>query len=522
MIRERHGQAATAIPLTLWILLSGCWSQHTSPIPSPVTIPEIPDRASTPPQTQPSPVPSRTPSSVAEQVPQESLPAPLARGDSGIQISTKGSDKTGNGTAAHPYRTIQYVLNEVAKAGETLVLHPGTYTEEVRVRLPRITIRSHSSGRAVISTPVSTDEDNGSPTVLLDVDSDGSRLENLEITGGFYGVKLESKWDWGENDRSGTTHITLDGCLIHDTGRDAVKVTPGSDYLTIRRTEIHHSGAGYPAGTALDDKNAEGIDIVNADHVLIQDTYIHHAATTCLYLKGGSRFGVVERVRAENCGVLGIGVGFDTSPEWFDLTENPNYYENIGGVVRNCLVSNTGYAGIGLYGSLDAMIVNNTIINTAKLGHSPLYFGLTYQDWEPEAKRPPSRNTTLRNNLVSQGKGYTAACVGIRYSSDLGGMAGLQGFPVMDHNLYFQSGDKCRFQDSRPTSSLDKGLLADWRRLSGTDKNSIEASPNLTSDGHINSGSPAIGKGMVTPWVTLDFDGQPRSSRNDIGADQRI
>ena len=65
-------------------------------------------------------------------------------------------------------------------------------------------------------------------------------------------------------------NITIEDSKIHDTGRDCIKVTPGSDGLTIRRTEIYNSGKGYPTGTSPDDMNAEGIDAVNADNMLVQ------------------------------------------------------------------------------------------------------------------------------------------------------------------------------------------------------------------------------------------------------------
>ena len=50
-----------------------------------------------------------------------------------------------------------------------------------------------------------------------------------------------------------------------------VKITPKSDRATIRHCEIYDSGAGYPAGTPPEDKNAEGIDSVNAANLLVED-----------------------------------------------------------------------------------------------------------------------------------------------------------------------------------------------------------------------------------------------------------
>ena len=71
-----------------------------------------------------------------------------------IYVSTGGDDLAGDGTIGAPYRTIQFVLNEVAEAGDTLVLRGGTYNEAVRIATPQITIRSMANEWATIQCPV--------------------------------------------------------------------------------------------------------------------------------------------------------------------------------------------------------------------------------------------------------------------------------------------------------------------------------------------------------------------------------
>lgn len=161
-------------------------------------------------------------------------------------------------------------MDNVAKSGDTIILRKGTYNEEIRIRIPGITIRSKSDECAKISQPPTIDGNNVVIPVIFDVDSDGSKLQRVEVTGGFYGIMLFTKWEWGEDDRSGATDIVIEDCKIHDTGVDAVKVTPGSDNVTIRCCEIYNSGIGYLVGTPLEDKNAEGIDVVNAEFIYLQ------------------------------------------------------------------------------------------------------------------------------------------------------------------------------------------------------------------------------------------------------------
>jgi hypothetical protein len=445
----------------------------------------------------------------------EKVPPPPVYDDVGIVVSPTGSDTTGDGSESKPYRTITHVLAAVAKPGDTIILRAGEYREQVRIRIPRITIRSHSNEWAVISQPITMDGNNPLMPVMFDVDSDGGKLQRVEVKGGFYAVFLQTKWDWGEADRSGATDITIEDSKIHDSGRDCIKVTPGSDRVTIRRTEVYNSGMAYPPGET--DKNAEGIDLVNADDALIQDCYIHDTATTGVYLKGGARRGVVERTRVERAGAMGIALGFDTSPEYFDLTENPDYYENIDGIVRNCVVEGAQLAGIALYASQNAKVLNNTIIDTAREAHAPIYFGVTFQDYDAMAKRPANRAPTVMNNLVSQPRAGT--CVAIRYSNELGGLSGLSGAVTIDNNLYWAAGGACTFSDGR-SPGLDGGSLAAWRTHIGGDANSIAGDPKLAAGGKLQSGSAAIDKGVVRPEVSLDIDGRARTAPVDIGADE--
>lgn len=452
----------------------------------------------------------------------ERLAPPAGYGDEGIQVAPDGDDATGDGTAARPYRHVQYVLDNVAQPGDTVLLRGGTYDEEVRIRAPRITIRSHPDEWAVIRQPAILDEADPPLAVWFDVDAHGGRLQRLEVVGGFYGVKLESTWDWGDPaDRSGVTGITIEDCRIHDSGRDAVKVTPESDGLTIRRTEIWNTGVGYPPGTPADEKNAEGIDVVNADDVLVQDSYVHDTASSCIYLKGGARRGVVERTRAERCGALGIVLGFDTSPEFFDLAENPDWYENLDGIVRNCVVRDTRYAGIAAYAALRPVFLHNTVIDTAHDGQSPLYFGLTYQDWDPAAGRPPTVAPVVRQNVFYQPAGRDAPCASVRWAADLDGMAALAGPADLEGNLYFRQDGPCTFDDARPDARLEAGDLAAWRAHVAGEARSLEADPGLEADGHLAADSPCVDAGEPLSLVSYDIDGDPRQGAPDLGADER-
>jgi parallel beta-helix repeat protein len=433
-------------------------------------------------------------------------------------VSTTGNNTTGNGSISAPYRTIGYVLspaNAIVNAGDTvsLVAPPGNNTfNECNVRLrARLALRSAPGSNARINCAITTVD---SVAVQVDPGASGSRIANLEISGGYYyGIFMQTDWyQGGPATDTGASNVTIEDVKVHDTGRDAIKITPKSNNVTIRRAEIYNSGI-------RDNSNAEGIDNVNGSGMIVEDSYIHDTATTGVYFKGGAANVIVQRNRIENTGVAGILIGFDTSPEFFDLTINPQYYEAIGGIVRNNIVRNTKYAGIGLYASNNSVVANNTIVNTAALGHAAIYFGVTLQDYDPDAGRPANNNPLIRNNLVIQ---TAKPCMSIRYSTDLGGLSGLNGSTGSNYNAFYNTAGACSFSDSRPIPSTFSGNLTGWRTRTSGDGNSLETTLTLTADGHLPAGSPAINAGQTIAQVTDDFDKQTRVGASDIGADEIV
>jgi parallel beta-helix repeat protein len=440
-------------------------------------------------------------------------------------VSTSGSDATGNGSIAQPFRTVSHVVdpaNDIVQPGDTITLRGpsgnNVYNEiEVRLRM-RLTLRSHPGEWARIACPIDVAD---TVCVQIDPEASGSRLSRLEISGGnLYAVFLQTDW-YRPDGTSGTgaSNVVIEDSKLHHSGRDVIKITPKCNDVTIRRNEIYASGQIYPPGTPPEEKNAEGIDNVNGANMLVEDNYIHDTATTGVYFKGGARDVVVQRNRIENAGEAGILIGFDTSPDFFDIAENPQYYEAVRGIVRNNVVRNTNYAGIGLFASKDAIVANNTIVDAARSGHAALYYGVTFQDYDPDAGRPANTGALVRNNLVIQN---ARPCIAVRYSEELGGLSGLSGNPGTDYNAFHDTSGACEFSDARPGSTLgNNATLAQWRSALNADSHSIETALSVTADGHLSPGSAAIDAGQTLAQVVDDIDRQVRSAPFDIGADER-
>ena len=439
-------------------------------------------------------------------------------------LARTGANNLSCGAQASPCRSVSYVLdpaNELVNNGDflTLLAPPGqTIFDESETRLrKRLTIRSAPNQRAHIRCPITIAD---GICMQFDPESSGSRIERLEISGGeLYTLFFQTDWEQSGNPNgTGASNIVISDSVLHDSGRDVVKITPKCNDIRIERSEIFRSGQIYPPGTPLDDKNAEGIDNVNGARMIVRDSYIHDIATSGLYFKGGASDALIERNVIERVGLGGILVGFDTSPEFFDLSENPGYFEAVRGIVRNNIVQDTDYAGIGLYASKDAQVLNNTLQRVAKIGHAAIYFGVTLQDFEPQALRPANSNPRILNNIVrTDGRD----CVAIRFANELGGLSGLNGAPGMNFQGFHNSAGSCRFVDGRPGSSLnDGGTLAQWRATTNADAQSVETLIALSANGRIVAGSAAINAGMALAEVSDDIDQQLRVGTPDLGADE--
>jgi hypothetical protein len=410
-----------------------------------------------------------------------------------IFVAPNGNDNSGNGSINTPLKTIAKAI-ELAEPGNKIVLRNGTYPEnELRIREPDITIMSKDGEWGVIQKALPKGEDDYDSAIYFDVDAHRGRLSRVEVIGGFYAISTETKWEWGNaNDRKGTSDLIIEKSKIHGSGRDAIKIKPESDNIQILDNEIYDTGKTE----SRSDCNAEAIDNVNGDNMLVRGNHIHDICSNGVYAKGGATNAVIENNIIENVGGMGIGVGFDTSPEFFDLKVNPNYYENISGIVRNNFIKNTGLAGIGLYASKDAIVENNTLQDVANgSDHAAIYFGVTLQDYDDKAKRPANINPTIRNNIVSQSSKITQPIIGIRFANELQGLSALQGPVKMSGNCYYHDSQAFSFFDNRPGQEVENGTFTDWKAHIKSDTDSIETDPKLDSNHLPSKTSACSGKG---------------------------
>ena len=111
-----------------------------------------------------------------------------------VIVDTKGDDRSGSGLLTLPYKTIYRAL-EMTLPGDIIQLRSGTYSGGFTISRPSITLRSYPGEWAVIASPII--EPSTSVVVWIDTFADNTRIQQLEIVGGYYyGIMLKTTWEW--------------------------------------------------------------------------------------------------------------------------------------------------------------------------------------------------------------------------------------------------------------------------------------------------------------------------------------
>ncbi len=397
----------------------------------------------------------------------------------GFYVSPVGNDAAA-GTIDAPWKTVPHAVASAA-SGDVISLRAGSYAGAIFVDKPNLTIQSHAGERATLTAPAN---DNN-----LWFYAAGGKAINLDLGGGFYGVKFEQGGG------------LVDGCKITGASYYGIKVVPGADYVTIARTEIANTASG-------------GIDDVNGDYLTVRDSYIHDTGSDGLHIKGGAIGVVIERNRVENSRGTGITIGQFTGTPFFDPSQNPDYYEIIRPIVRNNIVAGTDYAGIAIYAAQQPQVYNNTLVDTARVGQASIY--LTYQTHDLGVQDPARVTVTtdpsIVNNIVTR---TVAGSRPLVFITD----RGFAGTLTMDHNRYHNAGAGTAFWDERSGSTF-YGTFAAWPAHVGAESGSTQGDPGLDRTGHLVAGSPGIDAGRALAEVADDIDGVARAGAYDIGADE--
>jgi hypothetical protein len=373
-------------------------------------------------------------------------------------VSPTGSDAN-TGAVTAPFKTLARGCS-VLRAGDTLYLREGTYTEALFNCIPggtswdaAVTVAAHpdeivtikpSSGGNVLFLASSARK----YIIVRGLVLDGTNIlrDAVKITSG---------------SPSGTSHhIRLQDCEIKNAPQNGVLITgqkggAHSDYNEIINCKIHGNGHGK---NPLDNTHYHGI-YQECNHAKIEgnDIYDNGGYGVHIYKSSG--------VNGTDCG-----------------------HNKVSGnkIHDNATAGSTGSSGIGLFVGEGNFAFNNLVWNNS-VGIKVDY---------------GAKNTLVYNNTVYKNN---AGAAGIAIAEN--GKA--QGTVVRNNISYLNA--RASYQDKGTGTVQDHNLF---------DTNPLFV--NAPTDFHLRPGSPAIHKGMTLKTVQVDADGvaRPKGASYDVGAYQ--
>jgi len=409
-------------------------------------------------------------------------------------------DDSNDGTAAHPWQTIQKAANTLM-AGDTVYIRAGTYHERVTPQ------NSGSAGNVITyaAYPGETATIDGSGITLPD---DLAGL--FEISNASYvrvsGLRVVNAGPYNDNDgilviNSG--YITVENSSTYNTASSGIGVW-GSHHVAVDGNRVEEA-----AGSLWQ----ECISIAGTDTFVARNNEVLNCHKEGICIKDGAANGQVYRNHVHDTQRVGIYVdawdkhthdiavfqnvvhdvldndGFAVASEMGGLLENISLYNN--------LAYHNRYVGavVSIYGDAithpmhSIQIVNNTFYNN---GWTTWGGGITVDN-------PDAQNVTVRNNIVSQ-------------------------------NLYFQMAVAAGVPTQ--TLAIDHNLIDGFRGTEGEiyGGDYVEGDPLFVNaagaDYHLREDSPAIDAGSAVGAPADDFDGRSRpldgngdgTTAYDIGA----
>lgn len=382
------------------------------------------------------------------------------------------------------------------RAGDTLILHGGTYSQTCARVLSNlhgtaqqpILIRAATGESPVITRPVRPNGDYDQNNVEI-ADSSYLTLRGLIFTGGDLGVRL----------RGTNHHITIEDSEIAETGDAALTANSGdTDVLIVRHSHIHHTGL-YTLGST----EGEGLYLgcnngtCRVTNSVIEFNYIHDLRGT----SSGGNDGIEVKV-----GSGGNLIRHNVIHTTTLGTAYPCILVYGGGAASNTVEGNAVWqCGEGIVALSDAVVQNNVVLQSnsglasypheqvAALRNVLFVNNTVYGNTECASLRwAGASNMVLANNAL-----YCGGAMAV-YTTGLTGPTVLVRANYIDGTIVGASVDGTRFL------------------LGGTAAGTF-VSPG-TRDFWPVTGSPLRNTAEASNLPLTDFNGLPRTTYQDVGA----
>jgi len=377
--------------------------------------------------------------------------------------------------------TIQGAIN-AANAGDTVLVAPGTYVENINFAGKAITVTS-SSGPSVTTIDGGA---HGSVVTFSTGETANSVLSGFTIRNGF------QSGSFGSGITIGSASPTITGNVItgnHAAGGCGINVNGGSPLI-----QNNTITANDQAGAGTSGQGGGGILVSGSSSAPGAPQIIGNTITNNSVAGGGDGGG--------------ISVGYFSSPLIQGNLIQGNKAYNFGGgvalesynsplLVQNVIVNNIslgGGSGAGVYvspasDSTQTMVISNTIVANSAFDNTS---GVDVGGF--------GQHVTFTNNIIVAASGQNAVTCSSPYSSIS---------PVLSYNDAFAVSGAA-WVGICDTTTNPGNLSADPLFLSA-----------VNGDFHVQLGSPAIdaGDSSASNLPVTDFDGNPRIAANiDLGA----
>jgi len=415
----------------------------------------------------------------------------------------------GNGTIQNPFNSFDAALT-VAQPGDTVFVLPGIYSNAGPIK----TVRGGFLGKRItIKALDSTDK----PIIkvfgnVVNIAHPFITLENLIIDAEFassFAVKIGSAGDY----------TIIRGCEIRNGQRDGVDINEANNVL-IENSEIHH----FLSGTYNNQKDAHGIVATGQKNLIIRNSNIYYVSGDCFQTDPSRDYPLWDNVLIENSRLWTGPLPEDAAN--FKAGEIPG--ENAVDTKINPDAINSGYRpkitirNVEAYGFSKGFIPDRAAFNIKEqveclleniiVHHNEIAFRL---------RGPGSRGgayVTVINAIAYQNLKVFRIEDGIEQLHIYNGTFDNNGINIYLSKVsggYDPNGFDLRnslFMGSKPSDAFhSSNLIADASFFVNSD----------SFDYHLLPNSPAINSGVDISEVTVDIDGEPRNPGSyDVGADE--
>ncbi|MBI4180170.1 right-handed parallel beta-helix repeat-containing protein, partial [bacterium] len=285
----------------------------------------------------------------------------------GVEVYTSagGSDTSGNGTAANPYRTISYALSQ-AKSGDTIYIDAGLYSETVVIDTDNLRLEGVDS--AATRMELAAADSNAAVNVGIYADTQsGLAIKNIGMKYMYEGIQfnnvdysfienvtVEYSGDRGIHLIAGSDTNTLTSNLSSNNTDDGFGLESSNGNTLASNASLNNSSQGFFLNSSNNNTLSSNTSSGNTSIGFYLWTSCNNNVFTSNTSSGNADDGFALESSSNN--IFDSNTSINNGDKGFDL-----YLTSNGNTLRGNAVSANASSGVRLWGSDANAIVQNVI-----------------------------------------------------------------------------------------------------------------------------------------------------------------